>query len=62
MQSKRMISIDFTKLRAQRSREAQNTLATIPAPGLPWVWTEKTVAQWDGAITALDQSIIAESL
>ena len=55
-----MISIDFTKLRAQRSRDAQNTLANPPAPGTPWLG-EKTILQWDTEITLLDQSIIAES-
>ena len=57
-----MLSIDFAKLRAQRTRDAQNTLATIPAPGVPWVSAVRTVAQWDSGITELDQSIIAESL
>ena len=57
-----MLSIDFAKLRAQRTRDAQNSLATIPAPGVPWVSTVRTVAQWDAGNTELDQAIIAESL
>ena len=57
-----MLSIDFAQLRAQRTREAQNSLATIPAPGVPWVSAVRTVVQWDTGITELDQSIIAESL
>jgi hypothetical protein len=62
MQGGCMISIDFTKLRAQRTRDAQNTLATIPAPGVPWISTVRTVLQWDTGNTELDQAIIAESL
>jgi hypothetical protein len=56
-----MNSIEFIKLRALRTRDAQNTLATAVAPAVPWVWSQKTVAQWDEDNTALDQLVIAES-
>jgi hypothetical protein len=57
-----MNSIEFIKLRALRTRDAQNALATVIAPAVPWVWSQKTVAQWDADITGLDQLVIDESL
>jgi len=57
-----MLSIDFAKLRALRTADAQDILATLAAPLVPWVSTVRTVIQWDTGNTELDQAIIAESL
>ena len=53
-----MISIDFTRTRAQATRNAQATLAAPPAS---WAWSEKTLAQWDADLATLDQFKIDES-
>src|SRR5688572_6635568 len=53
-----MISIDFTRNRAQPTRDVQASLALAPTT---WVWPEKTVVQWDNDIAALDQLIADES-
>jgi hypothetical protein len=53
-----MISIDFTRTRAQATRDAQASLAAAPTS---WTWSEKTVIQWDTDLTTLDQLKIDES-
>ena len=53
-----MISIDFTRTRAQATRDAQASLASPP---LTWIWSEKSMPQWDGDLVALDQLKIDES-
>jgi hypothetical protein len=53
-----MISIEFTRTRAQATRDTQASLVTPPAN---WLWPEKTVIQWDTDITTLDQQIADES-
>ena len=53
-----MISIDFTRTRAQATRDTQASLA---APPTNWIWSQKLVAQWDGDIATLDQGIADES-
>src|SRR5262245_61615669 len=53
-----MISIEFTRSRAQATRDTQASLVTPPAN---WLWPEKTVIQWDTDITTLDQQIAEES-
>lgn len=50
-----MPSLDAITLRSQATRDAQTAIATA------WVWDEKTVAQWDSALTALDTKKIAVS-
>jgi hypothetical protein len=44
-----MISLEFTKARAQATRNAQINIAD------QWVWSEKTVAQWTVDVTKFDQ-------
>ena len=53
-----MISIDFTRTRAQATRDTQVILA---APPTSWPWSQKTVAQWDADLAALDTCIADES-
>ena len=53
-----MISIDFTRTRAQATRDTQASLA---APPTSWTWSEKTVEQWDKDLEALDDLKIDES-
>jgi hypothetical protein len=54
-----MISIEFTRTRAQATREAQAILAAAPTN---WVWSQKMVPQWDNDIAKLDQLLASESL
>lgn len=53
-----MISIDFTRTRAQATRDTQASLA---APPTSWTWSEKSVEQWDKDLEALDDLKIDES-
>ena len=53
-----MISIDFTRMRAQATRDTQASLAVPPTS---WTWSEKTLAQWDNDLAALEQLKIDES-
>lgn len=52
-----MISIDFVKKRAEKSRDAQ-ALLTAGTPS--WTWDQKTGLQWNTDITTLDQLIQTE--
>ena len=52
-----MISIDFAKKRAEKSRDAQ-ALLTAATPS--WTWDQKTGLQWNTDITTLDQLIQTE--
>ena len=53
-----MISIEFTRARAQATRDTQASLGLAPTT---WVWSQKTVIQWDGEIATLDQCLADES-
>lgn len=53
-----MISIEFTRARAQATRDTQASLGLAPTI---WVWSQKTVIQWDGEISTLDQCLADES-
>jgi hypothetical protein len=50
-----MPSLEAITLRAQATRDAQTAIAAT------WVWDEKTVVQWDSALTALDTKKVAVS-
>ncbi len=52
-----MISIEHTKNRAEKTRDAQVNLAAAPG----WVWSKKTVIQWNTDITLLEQCTADES-
>ncbi len=52
-----MISIEFTRTRAQATHDTQASLAAAPA----WVWSEKTVIGWGEDIALLDAAIVDES-
>jgi hypothetical protein len=53
-----MISIDFTRTRAQATQDTQaNLINTLPN----WVWSEKTLIEWGEDIGLLDQTIADES-
>ena len=51
-----MIGIDFTKIRALATRSAQANIASA------WTWSQKTLAQWDADITALEGLIANETV
>jgi len=53
-----MISIDFTRTRAQATRDTQVSLAAAPTS---WTWSQKTVVQWDTDIATLAQLVAGES-
>ena len=54
-----MVSVDFTRARAGFTRDAAAILATPPTS---FVWSQKSVPQWDAAIATLDQLRSAEGL
>lgn len=53
-----MISIEFTRARAQATRDTQASLTTAPTS---WTWSQKTIIQWDAEIASLDQFVADES-
>ncbi len=53
-----MISIEFTRNRAQATRETQASLAAAPTS---WTWSQKTVIQWDVELATMDQCLADES-
>lgn len=50
-----MASLEAAILRAQATRDAQSSIAAT------WVWEEKTVAQWDANLSAMDVKKVATS-
>lgn len=50
-----MPSLEASILRAQATRDAQSNIAAT------WVWDEKTVVQWNTALTAIDAKKVATS-
>ncbi len=57
-----MISVEFSRTRAQATRNAQALIrAGGTPPGTGWLWSEKNVVQWDDDLAVTDQLIAAES-
>jgi hypothetical protein len=57
-----MVSVEFIKGRLQATRQTQaNIAAGGTPPGTGWVWSGRTVAQWEADVTTLDQLILDES-
>lgn len=52
-----MVSIEFTRERAQATHDTQAVLAATPG----WVWGEKTVIEWGEEVALIDTAVTEES-